>query len=104
MLSPSARIRLAGLAAALLSWPCAQAFAEAAPDALQVFAEASPAAIGEYRRKLEAYRYAREAFEAEATAYWNKHRHPFVWGRRRRHRPRRCPGIAAVPGVRGLAG
>jgi transposase len=36
----------------------------------------------------------------EATAYWNKHRHPFVWGRRRRHRPRRRPGIAAVPGVR----
>jgi transposase len=36
----------------------------------------------------------------EATAYWNKHRHPFVWGRRRRHRPRRQPGIAAVPGVR----
>jgi len=41
---------------------------------------------------------------AEATAYWNKHRHPFVWGRRRRHRPRRQPGIAAVPGVRQLAG
>jgi transposase len=40
----------------------------------------------------------------EATAYWNKHRHPFIWGRRRRHRPRRRPGIAAVPGVRGLAG
>jgi DDE superfamily endonuclease len=36
----------------------------------------------------------------EATAYWNQHRHPFVWGRRRRHRPRRRPGIAAVPGVR----
>jgi transposase len=36
----------------------------------------------------------------EATAYWNRHRHPFVWGRRRRHRPRREPGIAAVPGVR----
>jgi hypothetical protein len=35
-----------------------------------------------------------------ATAYWNGHRHPFVWGRRRRHRPRRAPGIAAVPGVR----
>jgi len=44
-----------------------------------------------------------EAFAA-ATAYWNGHRHPFVWGRRRRHRPRRRPGIAAVPGVRGLAG
>lgn len=41
---------------------------------------------------------------AEATAYWNNHRHPFVWGRRRRHRPRRRPGIAAVPGIRGLAG
>ena len=36
----------------------------------------------------------------EATAYRNQHRHPFVWGRRRRHRPRRRPGIAAVPGVR----
>ena len=35
-----------------------------------------------------------------ATAYWNQHRHPFVWGRRRRHRPRRRPGIAAVPDVR----
>jgi hypothetical protein len=41
---------------------------------------------------------------AEATSYWNEHRHPFIWGRRRRHRPRRCPGIAAVPGIRGLAG
>jgi transposase len=41
---------------------------------------------------------------AEATAYWNEHRHPFVWGRRRRHRQRRQPGIAAVPGVRQLAG
>ena len=26
-----------------------------------------------------------------ATTYWNAHRHPFVWGRRRRHRPRRAP-------------
>lgn len=40
----------------------------------------------------------------EATAYWNGHRHPFVWGSRRRHRPRRRPGIAAVPGIRRLAG
>ncbi len=32
-----------------------------------------------------------------ATSYWNAHRHPFVWGRRRRHRPRRQPGIARVP-------
>jgi len=36
----------------------------------------------------------------EATAYWNAHRHPFVWGRRRRHRPRRKPGIALGTNVR----
>jgi len=36
---------------------------------------------------------------AEATAYWNAHRHPFVWGRRRRHQPRRKPGIARLPKV-----
>jgi len=23
----------------------------------------------------------------EATTYWNAHKHPFVWGRRRRHHP-----------------
>jgi transposase len=34
-----------------------------------------------------------------ATAYWNAHRHPFIWGRRRRHRPRRQPGIARIPAV-----
>jgi transposase len=34
-----------------------------------------------------------------ATKYWNAHRHPFHWGRRRRHRPRRHPGIAQVPAV-----
>lgn len=41
---------------------------------------------------------------AAATAYWNAHRHPFVWGRRRRHRPRRQPGVAVVPGIRSIAG
>ncbi len=30
----------------------------------------------------------------EATASWNAHWHPFIWGRRRRHQPRRRPGIA----------
>jgi len=40
-----------------------------------------------------------------ATAYWNKHRHPFIWGKRRcRHAQRRGPGVARVPGVRRLAG
>jgi hypothetical protein len=34
---------------------------------------------------------------AQATDYWNAHRHPFTWGQRRRHRPRRQPGIALLP-------
>ena len=38
-----------------------------------------------------------EAAVERATAYWNAHRHPFVWGRRRRHQPRRRPGIALLP-------
>jgi transposase len=54
-------------------------------------------------RRFESWEEVCRAIE-EATAYWNGHRHPFVWGRRRRHRPRRRPGIAAVPGIRGLAG
>lgn len=37
---------------------------------------------------------------AKATAYWNAHRHPFVWGRRRRHRPGRSSGIAIPANVR----
>jgi transposase len=32
-----------------------------------------------------------------ATIYWNAHRQPFVWGRRRRHRPRRQAGLALLP-------
>jgi hypothetical protein len=35
----------------------------------------------------------------DATAYWNAHRHPFVWGRRRRHRARRRPGVALLAKV-----
>jgi len=31
-----------------------------------------------------------EAAVEAATAYWNAHKHPFVWGRRRRHQPPRC--------------
>jgi transposase len=38
------------------------------------------------------------AIEA-ATAYWNGHRHPFVWGRRRRHCPPRQPGVVWIPTV-----
>ena len=32
----------------------------------------------------------------EATAYWNAHKPPFVWGRRR-HPPRRTAGLAVLP-------
>ena len=34
---------------------------------------------------------------AEAAVYWNNHRHPYIWGRRRRHRPHRKSGSAALP-------
>lgn len=34
---------------------------------------------------------------AAATVYWNKHRHPFVWGKRKRRRPARPTGIACLP-------
>jgi DDE superfamily endonuclease len=32
-----------------------------------------------------------------ATAYWNAHRHPFVWGRRKRRRAARRAGLAQLP-------
>jgi transposase len=50
-------------------------------------------------RRFETWEQICEAVR-RATEYWNAHKHPFVWGRRRRHQPRRRPGIAAVPGVR----
>jgi hypothetical protein len=33
----------------------------------------------------------------DGTQYWNAHRHPFVWGRRQRHRPARRTAIACLP-------
>ena len=50
-------------------------------------------------RRFETWDQLAAAVE-KATGYWNAHRHPFVWGRRRRHRPRRSPGVAALPPVR----
>jgi transposase len=64
-------------------------------------------------RRFETWTEVCQAVEA-ATAYWNKHRHPFKWGERRRHRRRsvttapirtfwnhrpsvRQPGIAVLP-------
>jgi transposase len=52
-------------------------------------------------RRFETWEDVCQAIE-KATTYWNAHRHPFVWGRRRRHRPRRRPGIAVVPGIPAL--
>ncbi len=39
----------------------------------------------------------------QATSYGTAHRHPFIWGRRRRHRPRRRAGIGRVPLVAGTS-
>jgi transposase len=36
---------------------------------------------------------------AAATGYWNDHRHPFRWGRRRKPHRSRPPGVARVPAV-----
>jgi transposase len=36
---------------------------------------------------------------SRATTYWNAHRHPFVWGHRRRHQPRRASGIGLLPNI-----
>jgi hypothetical protein len=48
--------------------------------------------------RFETWEQAREAVR-EATVYRNKHRHPAARGKRRRHKPRRKPGIAAMPEV-----
>ncbi len=37
-----------------------------------------------------------------ARDYWNEHRHPYVWGRRRRHRSARKPGVASMPRIPSL--
>ena len=47
-------------------------------------------------KRFETWAEVRQAVE-RATTYWNAHRHPFVWGRRRRHRPRRRAGIGRMP-------
>jgi hypothetical protein len=47
-------------------------------------------------RRFETWCEIEEAVQ-RATAYWNAHKHPFVWGRRRRHRTARRSGVAVVP-------
>jgi DDE superfamily endonuclease len=49
-------------------------------------------------RRFDAWAEIEQAVE-RATEYWNAHKHPFLWGRRRRHRRSRRPGIAVPPNV-----
>ena len=49
-------------------------------------------------RRFETWAQVWQAVEA-ATRDWHAHRHPFIWGRRRRHNPRRRPGIGQLPKV-----
>jgi transposase len=49
-------------------------------------------------RRFETWPQVSAAIRA-ATGYWNEHKHPYVWGRRRRHQRRRQPGVAALPKV-----
>ena len=49
-------------------------------------------------RRFEAWAEIERAVE-RATAYWNEHKHPFIWGRRRRHRQPRQFGVAALPAI-----
>ena len=47
-------------------------------------------------RRFDTWTAVCHAVEA-ATRYWNAHRHPFVWGKRKRRRPARPTGIARLP-------
>lgn len=47
-------------------------------------------------RRFETWPEVEAALNA-GTAYWNEHKHPYIWGRRRRHRRPRQPGVAALP-------
>jgi hypothetical protein len=49
-------------------------------------------------RRFEAWPEIEQAVR-RATEYGNAHKHPFLWGRRRRHHTPRRPGIAAVPSI-----
>jgi DDE superfamily endonuclease len=49
-------------------------------------------------RRFETWAEIEQAVAA-ATRYWNEHKHPYVWGRRRRHRPARAAGIGLMPKV-----
>lgn len=54
-------------------------------------------------KRIEGWKELEEAI-AEGTEYWNRHRRPYFWGHRKRHRKPRRPGIAAIrrPGIVGV--
>jgi hypothetical protein len=55
-------------------------------------------------RRFEAWPEIEEAVR-RATAYWNAHKHPFLWGRKRRHRTaRRAPGSPSCQMSQQLSG
>ena len=47
-------------------------------------------------RRFENWDEVVQAIEG-ATAYWNKYKHPFIWGRRRRHQRRQTAEVTALP-------
>lgn len=49
-------------------------------------------------RRFEVWSEVETAIE-RAVQYWNDHRHPYVWGRRRRHRLPRKLGVAVTPEI-----
>ena len=49
-------------------------------------------------RRFECWAQIEKAVE-QATAYWNAHKHPYVWGRRRRRKPKQTLGVASMPSV-----
>lgn len=47
-------------------------------------------------RRFETWEQVTQAIQA-ATNYWNKYKHPFIWGRRRRHQRRQGSEVTALP-------
>ena len=54
-------------------------------------------------RFFETWEQIEDAVE-KAEDYWNAHRHPYAWGRRRRHRTSRRPGVGAMPTIPAASG
>ena len=65
-----------------------------AGDIVLLFGDASEALTHPYLAHAWAKRGADLRVPAPGQ---DAHRRPFLWGRRRRHRPRRQPGIALLP-------